>query len=51
MRFVQNAIPSDEEMGYSRALLDIDEEWHGVEVHALPHERNVIENDGSERLC
>lgn len=47
MRFVQNAIPGDEETGYSQALLGVDGEWRGIEVHALPHERDVIENEAN----
>lgn len=34
MRFVQNAVPGGEERGYSEALLGIDGEWRGIEVHA-----------------
>jgi len=45
MRYVQNAVPGDEEKGYSQALVGVDGEWRGIEVRALPHERQVIENE------
>jgi hypothetical protein len=49
MRFVQNSIPGDEDTGYSQALLGVDGEWRGMEVHALPHERDVIENEADSQ--
>ncbi|WP_434084177.1 VirB4 family type IV secretion system protein [Halorarius litoreus] len=45
MRFVQDAIPGDEEKGYSQALLGVDGEWRGMEVRALEKEQEVIEYD------
>jgi type IV secretory pathway VirB4 component len=45
MRFVQNAVPGNEEKGYSQALVGVDGEWRGLEVRALPHEKSVIENE------
>jgi type IV secretory pathway VirB4 component len=45
MRFVQNALPGDEEQGYSQALLGVDGEWRGIEVGALPGEKEVIDVD------
>lgn len=45
MRFVQDAIPGDEEKGYSQALLGVDGEWRGMEVRALEKEQEVIEFD------
>jgi type IV secretory pathway VirB4 component len=45
MRYVQNAVPGDEEKGYSQALVGVDGEWRGIEVRALPHEKQVIENE------
>jgi type IV secretory pathway VirB4 component len=47
MRFVQNAVPGDEEKGYSQALVGVDGEWRGIEVRALPKETEVIENEAS----
>jgi type IV secretory pathway VirB4 component len=44
-RYVQNAVPGDEEKGYSRALLGVDGDWRGIEVRALPHEKAVIDNE------
>ena len=45
MRFVQDAIPGNDEKGYSQALLGVDGEWRGMEVRALPKEITVIENE------
>ena len=45
MRYVQNAVPGDEEKGYSQALVGVDGAWRGIEVRALPHEKSVIENE------
>ncbi|SFR97247.1 Type IV secretory pathway, VirB4 component [Halomicrobium zhouii] len=45
MRFVQNAIPGNDRAGYSEALVSVDGKWRGIDIHALPQERNVIEND------
>jgi len=45
MRFVQNATPGNDEQGYSQALLGVDGEWRGMEVHALEQEHAVTEND------
>jgi type IV secretory pathway VirB4 component len=44
-RYVQHAVPGDEEKGYSRALLGVDGDWRGIEVRALPHEKAVIDNE------
>ncbi|MXR43276.1 transferase [Halobaculum sp. WSA2] len=51
MRFVQTATPGDEESGYSQALLGVDGEWRGMEVHALPREHAVIEHDPHEETA
>jgi len=45
MRYVQNAVPGGEERGYSQALLGVDGDWRGIEVHALEEEQAVIENE------
>ena len=45
MRFVQDAIPGNEEQGYSQALVGVDGEWREIEVRALPHEKAVIEDE------
>ncbi|WP_255152212.1 VirB4 family type IV secretion system protein [Halorarius halobius] len=45
MRYVQDAIPGDEEKGYSQALLGVDGEWRGMEVRALEKEQDVIDFD------
>ncbi|MCY4732832.1 transferase [Natronomonas gomsonensis] len=44
MRYVQNAIPGGDERGYSQALVGVDGDWRGIEVHALADEQAVIEN-------
>jgi len=43
MRFVQNAVPGNDEKGYSEALIGIDGEWRGIEIQALSEERRAIE--------
>ncbi|MEF8824939.1 MAG: transferase, partial [Halapricum sp.] len=54
MRFIQNAMPGNEDRGYSQALLGVDGEWRGIEVRALPREQEVIDyeptsEDGTDR--
>jgi type IV secretory pathway VirB4 component len=43
-RFVQEAVPGNEELGYAEALVGVDGEWRGIEVRALDAETAVIEN-------
>jgi type IV secretory pathway VirB4 component len=43
-QFVRNAVPGNDDAGYSEALVGVDGEWRGIEVRALPQERRVIEN-------
>nr|WP_256398562.1 hypothetical protein [Haloarchaeobius litoreus] len=43
MRFVQNAVPGNEDTGFSEALLGVDGEWRGIEIHAIPKETEVID--------
>nr|WP_245756829.1 transferase [Halogranum rubrum] len=45
MRFVQDAIPGNEDTGYSEALVGVDGEWRGIQVRALPREKDVIDFD------
>jgi hypothetical protein len=45
MRYVQDAIPGNEQEGYSQALLGVDGEWRGMEIRALPKEKQVIDFD------
>ncbi|WP_263018142.1 VirB4 family type IV secretion system protein [Natronobiforma cellulositropha] len=45
MRFVQDAVPGSESVGYSEALVGIDGEWRGLEVRALENETRVIDFD------
>jgi len=45
MRFVQQATPGNEQAGHAQALLGVDGEWRGIEVEALPRERQVIDNE------
>ncbi|WP_276258957.1 VirB4 family type IV secretion system protein [Haloglomus litoreum] len=45
MRYVQDAIPGNEQEGYSQALLGVDGEWRGMEIQALPKEKQVIDFD------
>jgi len=48
MRYVQDAIPGNEQEGYSQALLGVDGEWRGMEIQALPKEKQVIDFDPTE---
>lgn len=45
MRYVQEAMPGDDEAGYSEALLGVDGEWRGMEIRALDGEKDVIEGN------
>ncbi|GAB3411403.1 VirB4 family type IV secretion system protein [Haloparvum alkalitolerans] len=47
MRYVQDAIPGNEETGYAEALIGVDGEWRGIEIRALPFEQEVIENQST----
>lgn len=46
-RFVQEAVPGNEELGYAEALVGVDGEWRGIEVRALDAETAVIEGERS----
>ncbi|WEL30179.1 Type IV secretory pathway, VirB4 component [Haloferax volcanii] len=48
MRFVQDAIPGNEDAGYSEALVGVDGEWRGIRVEAMPKEKEVIDFDPTE---
>jgi type IV secretory pathway VirB4 component len=43
MRFVQEATPGNDKAGYSEALIGVDGEWRGIEVRAMPNEKEVID--------
>jgi type IV secretory pathway VirB4 component len=45
MRYVQDAVPGNDDHGYSQALVGVDGEWRGIEIQALEQERKVIEFD------
>ncbi|WP_204365850.1 VirB4 family type IV secretion system protein [Haloferax gibbonsii] len=45
MRFVQDAVPGSDRLGYSQALVGLDGEWRGIEVRAMPDETEVIDYD------
>ncbi|OIB57414.1 transferase [Natrialba sp. SSL1] len=49
MRFVQDAVPGNEETGYSEALVGVDGEWRGIEVRAMEKEKQVIDFDAKEQ--
>ena len=49
MRFVQDAVPGSEDIGYSEALVGVDGDWRGIEVHALEKEKAVIDFDPKEQ--
>jgi type IV secretory pathway VirB4 component len=43
MRFVQDAVPGNEDAGFAEALVGVDGEWRGVQVEAMPKEKRVID--------
>ncbi|WP_416839934.1 VirB4 family type IV secretion system protein [Haloferax sp. DFSO52] len=47
MRFVQDAVPGSDRLGYSQALVGLDGDWRGIEVRAMPYEKEVIDFDPS----
>ncbi len=49
MRYVQDAVPGNEDTGYSEALVGVDGEWRGIRVQAMPKEKAVIDFDPAER--
>ncbi|MDZ5810533.1 transferase [Halorubrum sp. AD140] len=47
MRFVQDAVPGNEDTGFAEALVGVDGEWRGIQVQAMPKEKQVIDFDPS----
>jgi type IV secretory pathway VirB4 component len=47
MRFVQDAVPGNEDAGFSEALVGVDGEWRGIRVEATPKEKAVIDFDAT----
>jgi type IV secretory pathway VirB4 component len=45
MRFVQDAVPGNEDAGFSEALIGVDDEWRGIRVEATAKEKAVIDFD------
>jgi len=45
MRYVQDAVPGNEDAGFSEALVGVDGEWRGIQVKAMPKEKQVIDFD------
>ncbi|KPN29429.1 type-IV secretion system protein TraC [Halolamina pelagica] len=45
MRFVQDAVPGNEDAGFAEALVGVDGEWRGITVEAMPKEKAVIDFD------
>jgi len=43
MRFVQDAVPGNEDAGFAEALVGVDGEWRGITVEAMPKEKHVID--------
>jgi len=50
MRFVQDAVPGNEDAGFSEALVGVDGEWRGIQVKAMPKEKQVIEFDPTAQV-
>ena len=49
MRYVQDAVPGNEDAGFSEALVGVDGEWRGIKVEAMAKEKQVIDFDPTER--
>jgi type IV secretory pathway VirB4 component len=49
MRFVQDAVPGNEDAGFSEALVGVDGEWRGIKVKAMPKEKQVIDFELTEQ--
>jgi type IV secretory pathway VirB4 component len=45
MRYVQDAVPGNEDAGFAEALVGVDGEWRGIQVTAMPKEKQVIDFD------
>ncbi|MFC6784827.1 VirB4 family type IV secretion system protein [Halobaculum halobium] len=50
MRFVQDAVPGNEDAGFSEALVGVDGEWRGIQVKAMPKEKQVIDFDPTSQI-
>jgi len=50
MRFVQDAVPGNEDAGFSEALVGVDGEWRGIQVKAMPKEKQVIDFDPTSHV-
>jgi len=50
MRFVQDAIPGNEDAGFSEALVGVDGEWRGIQVKAMAKEKQVIDFDPTSQV-
>jgi type IV secretory pathway VirB4 component len=50
MRFVQDAVPGNEDAGFSEALVGVDGEWRGIKVKAMPKEKQVIDFDPTSQV-
>ncbi|TKX72468.1 VirB4 family type IV secretion system protein [Halorubrum sp. GN11GM_10-3_MGM] len=49
MRFVQDAVPGNEDAGFSEALVGVNGEWRGIQVKAMPKEKQVIDFEPTEQ--
>jgi len=50
MRYVQDAVPGNEDAGFSEALVGVDAEWRGIKVQAMQKEKQVIDFDPTEQI-
>ena len=48
MRFVQDAVPGNEDAGFAEALVGVDGEWRAIHIEAMPKEKQVIDFDPTE---
>ncbi|MDL0143562.1 hypothetical protein PNP83_00870 [Halobacterium salinarum] len=49
MWFVQDAVPGNDDAGFAEALVGVDGEWRGIQVEAMPKEKQVINFDPTEQ--
>jgi len=50
MRFVQDAVPGNEDAGFAEALVGVDGDWRGIQVTAMEREKQVIDFDPTTQV-
>jgi type IV secretory pathway VirB4 component len=46
---VQDAVPGNEDAGFSEALVGVDGEWRGIQVQAMAKEKQVIDFEPTDQ--